>query len=310
MVVVGSNVLARRHAQAFLRFEVLDDGTRTPPPERLSVGEKLDVLVNGVTISKAKVVRSPEDLGLAFATIEVKTDDGEILSVWRIPPVESKGVAVLFHGYARAKDSLLEAAAGLVELGYTCYLVDFRGSGDSSATYTTVGVHEARDVRAVIEFIEEHQPSAGPLVLYGVSMGAAAVVRALAVEQVEADAAILDAPFDRVLSTVRNRFESMGVPAFPAAELLVFWSGHAFGFDGFDHNPVDYAASVTIPTLIVHGRDDPRARPADVRRVYTALAGPKRIVGFVGVGHEQIAVVRAEEWRSEVGTFLSVFTGS
>jgi pimeloyl-ACP methyl ester carboxylesterase len=217
-----------------------------------------------------------------------------------MPVPESIGTVVLFHGYSQSKDSLLSAAAQFQALGYSCYVVDFRGSGDSSESYTTIGVHEARDVAAVVAAIEHCEP----IVLYGVSMGAAAILRALAHEGVEVDAAILDAPFDRMLTTVRNRFEIMDLPAFPSAELLVFWGGRSFGFSGFEHDPVEYAALVSTPTLILHGSEDRFARPAEVSAVFDALAGAKQIARFEGVGHEQIAVVRAGEWRDQVAPFL------
>jgi pimeloyl-ACP methyl ester carboxylesterase len=298
LVFVGLNLVVRRHARAFLEFS--PGGTLTRPPDQLSTREKLDVLVSGVSIPKPRNEHSPAVLGLAFETIEIETADGITLSTWFVPAPTPVGTVVLFHGYSQSKDSLLEAAWQFVALGYSCYVVDFRGAGDSSGNYTTIGVHEARDVAAVVAEIE----ACGPVVLYGVSMGAAAILRALALEGVEADAAILDAPFDRMLTTVQNRFEIMDVPAFPSAQLLVFWGGRSFGFDAFDHDPVEYAAEVSTPTLILHGSEDRFARPAEVTAVFDALAGPKQIATFEGVGHYQLAVVRPIEWRDHVTAFL------
>jgi pimeloyl-ACP methyl ester carboxylesterase len=298
VALVAFNLVVRRHARAFLEFT--HNGALTRPPEQLSTREKFDVLVSGVSIPKPSNAYSPAHLGLAHDTIEIETADGATLSVWVMPAPESSGTVVLFHGYSQSKDSLLSAAAQFRALGYSCYVVDFRGAGDSSESYTTIGVHEARDVAAVVGAIEH----CDPIVLYGVSMGAAAILRALAHEGVEADAAILDAPFDRMLTTVRNRFEFMGLPAFPSAELLVFWGGRSFGFSGFEHDPVEYAALVSTPTLILHGSEDRFARPAEVTAVFDALAGAKQIATFEGIGHEQIAVVRAGEWRDQVAPFL------
>lgn len=298
VVLVGFNLVVRRHARAFLEFT--DGGALTRRPEQLSTREKLDVLISGVRIPKPSNGYSPADVGLAYETVEIETPDGATLSVWVMPASAPKGTVVLFHGYSQSKDSLLTAAAQFQALGYSCHVVDFRGSGDSSESYTTIGVHEARDVAAVVAAID----SRDPIVLYGVSMGAAAILRALAHEGVEADAAILDAPFDRMLTTVRNRFEIMNVPAFPSAQLLVFWGGRSFDFSGFAHDPVEYAALVTTPTLILHGSEDRFARPAEVTAVFDALGGPKEIATFEGVGHEQIAVVRSGQWRDQVTAFL------
>jgi uncharacterized protein len=295
---VGLHVAARRHARAFLEFS--DSGALTRMPEQLTTREKLGVLVSGVSIPKPSNDVSPANFGIAHDTIEIETADGATLSVWVMPTPQQLGTVVLFHGYSQSKDSLLQAAAEFRALGYSCYVVDFRGSGDSSESYTTIGVHEARDVAAVVAELDACEP----IVLYGVSMGAAAILRALAHEGVVVDAAILDAPFDRMLTTVRNRFEIMGLPASPGAELLVFWGGRRFDFNGFGHDPIEYAALVSTPTLILHGSDDPYARPPEVTAVFDALAGPKQIAEFEGVGHEQIAVVRAAQWHRHVAPFL------
>jgi hypothetical protein len=69
---------------------------------------------------------------------------------------------------------------------------------------------------------------------------------------------ILEAVFDTMLNTVRHRFHAMGIPAFPSAQLLVFWGGRQWGFDGFAHNPVQYAASLNCPSLFMHGANDPK----------------------------------------------------
>jgi hypothetical protein len=53
-------------------------------------------------------------------------------------------------------------------------------------------------------------------------MGAAAVLRAVARCGVQPDAIIVESVFDNMLNTVRHRFEAMGVPSFPGAQLLVF----------------------------------------------------------------------------------------
>ena len=56
-------------------------------------------------------------------------------------------------------------------------------------------------------------------------MGAASVLRSVHSCGVQPDAIIAESVFDRMLTTVRHRFELMGVPSFPCAELLVFWGG-------------------------------------------------------------------------------------
>jgi pimeloyl-ACP methyl ester carboxylesterase len=112
-------------------------------------------------------------------------------------------------------------------------------------------------------------------------------------------------PFDRLLSAVRARFALMGLPASPAAELLVFWGGVQRGIPGTRHDPVEYARSVRCPTLLLHGDRDPTVTVAGVREVFEALATDrKRFVVLEGVGHESYVGAQPEVWRRTVAAFL------
>jgi uncharacterized protein len=182
-------------------------------------------------------------------------------------------------------------------------LVDFRGSGESSGSTTTVGVREADDVASVFRHARQVLPHPS-IVLYGQSMGAAAILRAIDKDNIKPDAIIIEAVFDTLLNTACHRFASMGVPSFPSAELLVFWAGVQIGCNGFAHRPVDYAKSVACPALFLHGANDPRARIEDGRRVFAAIPGPKEFKEFPSVGHESIESRFPAEWKATVQEFL------
>jgi pimeloyl-ACP methyl ester carboxylesterase len=178
-------------------------------------------------------------------------------------------------------------------------LVDFRGSADSSASYTTVGYTEATDVRAAIDYARAELGFTQPLV-YARSMGGAAVLRAAALSALPVRALIIEGVFDTMLNTVKQRFYSMGVPATPFAQLLVLWGGVQHGFWAFDHNPVAYARACALPVLMLHGEDDPRATLAQARSVFDALAGPKLFYAFPIAKHEPLAAVDRARWDAAI----------
>jgi pimeloyl-ACP methyl ester carboxylesterase len=135
-------------------------------------------------------------------------------------------------------------------------------------------------------------------------MGAAAILRAVYAHAIQPDAVILEAVFDTMLNTVRNRFRAMHVPSFPSAELLVFWGGWHWGFDGFKHNPLAYAPSVHCPVLLMHGARDTRVSVAAARRVFDAVEGVKEFVTFEQSGHESYLSTHAIQWRTAVARFI------
>jgi alpha-beta hydrolase superfamily lysophospholipase len=294
------NVLAYRHVWAMTHFDP-DRGWRRSPGG-LTRLQKVRTLLGGLRLARPVLPGRPEDHGLAC---ETHTFPGrkEDLEAWFLPHPCPIGTALLFHGYHACKAKLIPEALAFHDLGYACFLVDFPGCGDSPGVCTTIGFREAEDVAAAARYVRRTWPEQ-PLTLFGQSMGAAAVLRALARLGVETEAAVLESPFDRLLSTVKARFAPMGVPAFPSAHLLVFWGCLQLRFNGFAYNPVRYARLVRCPVLVLYGSDDRRVHRHEVQAVYDALPGDKELHIFAGLGHESLAGPRPDEWKARVGAFL------
>jgi alpha-beta hydrolase superfamily lysophospholipase len=296
------NFLAYQHARAMLIYDA--DTKRTPPPQSLSFGQKAKVLVCGIANPRPSNRRSPQDLGLSSQTLHIWTADGLNLEAWLLLPPKPRGTVLLFHGYAGCRSNLLEQGRTLHQMGFAALLIDFRGSGGSDGCTTTVGYREAQDVAAAIQHVR-NLGLPRPLVLYGQSMGGAAVLRSISALCVKPDAIILESVFDRLLGTVRNRFRLMGIPSFPAAELLVFWGGVQMGFSGFDHNPVEYARYSNCAALVLHGAEDQHAKLDEGLAIYERLTGKKEIVVFAGAGHISLHEADREQWTAVVGRFLT-----
>ncbi len=296
------NFLAYRHARAMLTFST--EAGRTPPPQSLSTWQKIKVLTCGVTVPRPENNRSPQDLGLPSETIRFANGDGASLEGWLLTPPNPKGTVLLFHGYAACRSTLLEEGRAFYDMGFTTVLIDFRGSGGSDGSATTLGYHEAQDVVATVRHVRSRELP-GPLILYGQSMGGAAVLRSIAALKVKPEAVILESVFGRMIGAVRNRFGLMGVPSFPGAELLVFWGGVQVGFSGFHHNPEEYARACKCKALVLHGTEDRLARLEEGQAIYGNLAGSKEMVVFEGAGHTSLYGAAPEQWKAVVDRFLT-----
>jgi len=269
----------------------------------MGLGQKAKALICGVDMPRPHSTLSPTKLGPAGRVFTIAGTNGIKLGAWSSPVSPASPLVILFHGYGGEKTGTLNEAHVFQELGLSVLLVDFRGSGDSSESYTSVGHDEADDVAAAVRYANANLPHS-KLILYGISMGAAAELRAVHSCGVQPDAIIAEAVFDRMLATVRHRFELMGVPSFPGAQLLVLWGGWQLGFNGFGNNPVDFAASVRCPILFLHGTADPRAHLAEARSVYDAVPGPKWFKEFPGVAHAPTVVPFRRQWKETVRQFL------
>ena len=301
-----ANLVAYAHARAFTRFSPA--GRRTPPPERLSVGETIRVLAFGVDVPRPINRRTPSDHGLAYERHVFPNARGIPLEAWFIPLDGARGTVVSFHGHAASKDSQLREALAFRHMGLGVMLVDFHGSGGSGGSETSIGFHEAADVAASFRYARS-LPGRKPVVLYGASMGAAAVLKGVGDHGLEPAAVILECPFDSLLTTTRRRFTAMGLPSFPMAELLVFWGGVQQGFDGMAYRTAASAALVSAPTLLMSGDEDPFITTDETRAIHAALRGPATLVFFEGLGHDAGLRRRPREWKAAVGRLLDETLG-
>lgn len=246
-----------------------------------------------VGLGKPRHYRTPESMGLKAEEVR----SGESFA-WRLPG-EGKGTVLLFHGFGGTAANTLDEGAFFQKLGFSAVCIDFPNAGASGGTATTIGWKEG-DVVAAWAAAER-----GPIVLFGQSMGSAAILRAVGALGVEADALILENPYDRLVTTVGNRFERMHLPAFPGANLLTFWGGVELGFDGFALNPIDYAAKVHVPTLMLTGARDDRVKLAEAKAIDAALAGSHHLEVFPTAGHGSMRAADKARWGKVVTRFLA-----
>ena len=292
------NLCAWHQARTMLHYA--PDGSRTPSPEDLSPAAKLRLLLTGVNLPRPADERPPSSLATNARVLSIAVPGGVDLCAWLALRGPEAPLAVFFHGYSTDKTRLLPEARRLHAAGASVLLVDFRGSGGSSETYTTLGWREAEDVAAVARFARKHLPHSA-LILYGQSMGSAAILRAIHAHAVAPDAVILESVFDTMSNAIRARFRAMGLPPFPAADLLAFWGGQQFDFNACAHAPRVYAGSLTCPALFLHGTDDPRAPVAQARRVFDAApTRRKTFVTFDHVGHGSYFSRHPDAWQSVV----------
>jgi alpha-beta hydrolase superfamily lysophospholipase len=255
-------------------------------------------------MAKPRNDRSPLDVGLSFQTHIVPAEGSRpALETWFIPGGDATTVVVLFHGHGGSKSELLRHARRLHGMGPSVLMVDFAGSGGSGDAPFTIGVRESQDVSAATAYARA-LTGARRVYLYGLSMGAVAILKSAA-EGTATDGIILECPFDSLLTTVEHRFETVGLPAFPAAHALLFWGGVQLGFNPFRHGALTYAPHVHEPVLLMAGDRDPWVTPVETRHIFDALGGPKRLYLCGNVGHASCLSSDSGRWTALVSAFVA-----
>jgi alpha-beta hydrolase superfamily lysophospholipase len=298
-VFLALNALAYRHAVALTCYAA--PGDPLPAPEALGLMARVRAAFGGAWTPKPVNTSDPASVGLPSTTVELITADGIRLEAWHLLRPGARGMAVVLPGYRLAKSSLLGEARALLELGYECLLVDFRGQGGSDGCVTSLGYYEALDVEAACRWARGH---GGPVLLYASSMGVAAALRAIALGRAAPDGLLLESPFDRLRTTFQRRLRLLGLPPWPAADLILFCGGRRLGFDAFRHNPRDYAEAVSTPTTVLHSEGDQRSSLEEARDVARRLRGPHRLVTFPGSRHGGLRRADRDLWTRSVGEML------
>ncbi|MBT1690726.1 alpha/beta hydrolase [Dawidia soli] len=305
LVVIGIvviNAVAFLHAYTFTHFSA-SNVARTKDPKELSVFAKASLLFTGIDNPRPQSKEQPAD---AFETIYVQSTGK--LQCWRLAQPGARGTVLLFHGYAGEKSSLLSRAAEFRKMGYHTLLVDFTGSGGSEGNSTSVGYTEAIQVKDCFEYLAGTGEK--NIILFGTSMGAAAVLKAMSDYGIKPAATVLECPFGSLYNTVCARFTLMHVPSFPMAGLLTFWGGVQHGYWAFAHNPADYAERATCPTLLLFGAQDDRVTVAETERIFANLPQPKTLQIYPDAGHNVFTTGNQPAWVRDVTAFVGTLTPS
>lgn len=148
---------------------------------------------------------------------ELVSSDGVRLAGWYVPAASGIGpdgpTVVLSHGWNDSKSGMLEDVPFFHDR-YNLVLFDYRNHNQSADSQTTQGIHEQRDLSAVIDWlVATKDPEA--IVIWGQSMGGHTAVNVVA-DDPRVDALILDSTHSRVAVPMANR---IGIAGYPFGEV-------------------------------------------------------------------------------------------
>ncbi|WP_218148482.1 alpha/beta hydrolase [Parafilimonas terrae] len=296
------NIVAIFHSYKFTHFADTNI-EKTQTPEQLQFGGKLKALFFGVNNPRPINKTKP---GGYYETIHLQSN--KKIECWYLTKRDGmradtvKGTVILCHGYGGEKSSMLDKAEIFGNLDYNTFLVDFMGSGGSEGNTTTIGFKEAEQVKTAYDYLVNK--GVKNIYLFGTSMGAVAVMKAIKDYDLKPEGIIIECPFGTMYKTVCARFNNMNVPTFPMAGLLVFWGGVQNGFWAFNHNPEDYAKEITCPVLLLYGEEDNNVSRKEIDIIYSNLPGKKMLKTYQFAGHENYLNKYRTEWTHDIEQFL------
>src|SRR5437868_12664982 len=198
------NIITAFHAYKFTHFYDADEVTVKSASEK-SGWDKTKEILFGINAVKKK-----NDIvtDTSFQTVYLTTKSGLKLEAWYIPVANAKGTVLLFHGHGGTKSGVFSESIAFRKMGYNTFLLDFRAHGNSEGHTCTIGYEESEDVKLSYDHIS--QMGEKNIILWGISMGASTITKAIHDYSLQPNKIILEMPFGSIVRAAEGRIRMMG----------------------------------------------------------------------------------------------------
>ncbi|MBQ8432030.1 MAG: alpha/beta hydrolase [Clostridia bacterium] len=217
-------------------------------------------------------------------------------------------VKIIFHGW---RSTYLRDCGGGAEMawhaGYNLLLVDQRALGGSEGHTITFGIKEKYDCLSWIQYVIDRFGEDVKIILGGISMGAATVLMASALDLPKNVKCIsADCGFTSPEAIIRKVCrEDMGVPdwlGFPFVRLGARIFG---GFSIRDGGALEAVKHAKVPLMIMHGDEDDFVPFSMCHEIYNAIPGEKVLLTVEGAGHGLSYFEETERYEATLRDFES-----
>jgi fermentation-respiration switch protein FrsA (DUF1100 family) len=238
--------------------------------------------------------------------VYIKSHDGLKLHGRFYDVAKDAPVIIVFHGYR--SPALRDCAGGFslgLKLGYNVLAVDQRSHGASEGRVISFGILERYDCLKWIEYVNDRLGTDTPIILCGISMGAATILMSASLDLPKNVRGIMaDCPYSSPSAIIRKVSKDVGYP--PNLAFPFLWLG-ALVFGGFRLDSCDAVTAVKstdIPILLIHGDDD-RFVPCDMsKQIYGNCSKHAQLHIFPDAGHGLSYIIDHERYETICLKFL------
>ena len=228
-----------------------------------------------------------EVAALPCTELSIRSYDGLILRGKYYESNPGGTVELMMHGYrGDAKRDLCGGVQRCFAHRRNALIVDQRGCGWSEGNTITFGVKEQRDCLTWIEKIRETFGENTPVILTGISMGAATVMMTAGKPLPDNVVGVLaDCGYTSASEIVKKVIKDLGLPprlAYPFVRLGARLYG---GFNLEENPPVEAMKRCQVPVLFIHGEADKLVPLSMSRANFDACTAKKRLLTVPEAGH-------------------------
>jgi len=252
----------------------------------------------------------PQDVGLAYADVLIEGPLGDY-PAWVIDGTGTTW-AIVVHDRGADRREALRVLPTLAGAGMPTMVITYRndpGAPPGGGGHAGMGRNEWNDLDAAVDYAVAEGATDVVLVGYGVGGSIVEVFLEHSRQANRVAGVVLDAPLLDPAGRVDDMAAQDKVPGF-----VVAWSKAVatlrFGIDWGDLDHLARAAETAVPTLIVHGTEDPLF-PAAVSGEFAAAAPYfVTLVEVPGAGHGEAWNVDPAAYDGALDGFLSRVLGA
>ena len=250
-----------------------------------------------------------EARSLPHTEVSIRSFDGLKLCGTYYEFQKGAPIDILFHGYhGSAEQDLSGGVYRCQRLGHNVLIVDHRAAGKSEGRVITFGVNESRDAVAWVHYVIENIDPDAKILLGGISMGAATVMMASAMDLPKnVVGTVADCGYTSARDIIKKVIREMHLPAdllYPFVRLGARLYGR---FDPDANSPITSMPSCRVPVIFFHGDTDAFVPMSMSEENFTACAAPKHLVITPGAGHGLCFPIDVDTYVREIEEFFTPF---
>ena len=215
-------------------------------------------------------------------------------------------LVIAFHGYrSMAVRDSAGAFALCQKLGFNILAVDQRSHGQSEDNAITFGIRERHDCLDWITYANTRFGNHTPIVLCGISMGAATVLMASELALPGNVLGIMaDCPYASPEAIINKVAADWGYPLFLANPVIRLGARLFARLNLRESSALEAVRYASVPILLIHGEDD-RFVPCQMSKdIYENCSSPAQLHTFPNAGHGLCYILDPNRYERICVSFL------
>lgn len=242
-----------------------------------------------------------------FEAVSIESFDGLKLYGRYYHVSDGAPVELLFHGYR--SHAFRDCSGGHAlsrKMGFNALVVDQRAHGNSEGQTISFGINERRDVLSWIQYINGKFGADIPILLSGLSMGAATVLMSAGLDLPDNVCCIIaDSPFSSPMGIIEKVCADMHYPVRICRPFVSLGARIFGGFRISETSAMDAVRNAKIPILLIHGEADNFVPCAMSHEIAQNCPSGADVQTFPGAGHGLCYMTDPKRYEKVVWEFLS-----